>query len=96
MTADEQKHIDKIGLLTFERALAAASLCVRMDARLTGLDKLRGPLAHAAALRATGFRCRPIYPRVMMAHMGAAQAIIDDLLPKAEAAARVSIESMVA
>ena len=38
----------------WERALAAASLSVRLQPKLVGLDKIREPLAVRAALRATG------------------------------------------
>lgn len=52
MKRSEQQHIDSLG----ERraAIAAASLSIRQDSKLVGLDKIRGPMAIAAALKATG------------------------------------------
>lgn len=49
----ETDHMQKLGA-RWERAVAAATLSVRTDPKLVGLDKIRLPLAIAAALKATG------------------------------------------
>ena len=49
----EQTHIDGLGD-KWTRALAKASLSVRLNPKLVGLDKIREPLATRAALKATG------------------------------------------
>jgi len=53
-TSAEKAHIKKDGD-RFATALAFATLAVRQDGRLTGLDRIREPLAFKAALRATGY-----------------------------------------
>ena len=53
MKKTEQEHIKELGE-RWPAALAAASLSVRTNPKLVGLDKIRRPLAEAAALRATG------------------------------------------
>ncbi len=86
MKADEKAHVEKIGEKKFSDALAKASLCVRMDSRLTGIDKIREPLAYQAALEATGFERRrfTIGKKEIPAD---AMAVCEDLLTKARAAA---------
>jgi hypothetical protein len=86
MKANERDHIKAIGQSKFDAALAKASFCVRSDARLTGLDKIREPLAFEAALRATGFEHRA-FTLGKKEIPGDLMQIIDELLPKAEAAA---------
>lgn len=49
----ENDHIAALGD-KWPLALAAASMSVRLDPKLVGLDKIRGPLAISAALKATG------------------------------------------
>lgn len=64
MKAAEKLHIQTVGQTTFDRAFNAAMFKIKQDARLTGLDKLRGAIAEEAALRATGYQKRPlILPR---------------------------------
>lgn len=55
MKKDESNHIEAIGEAVFDAALAKATMAVRQDNRLIGLDKIRVPLAFEAALLATGF-----------------------------------------
>ena len=52
-TAKERDHIKACGDRWY-RALARTTEAVRRDARLTGLDGIRKPLAFRAALKATG------------------------------------------
>lgn len=59
MKAAERTHVEAIGESKFASALAKASMVIRMDSRLTGLDKIREPLALQAALEATGFEKKP-------------------------------------
>ncbi|MCZ7564714.1 MAG: hypothetical protein M5U08_13820 [Burkholderiales bacterium] len=93
MTSDERKHVERIGAAAWAAALARASLVVRSDTRLIGLDRIRAPLAHHAALRATGFLARPVFPKVVSAHMtGEMQRICDELLARAIAAAKPAAE----
>lgn len=49
----ERKHIETLGR-RWSDALAAASLSIRLNPKLIGLDKIRDPLALAATLKATG------------------------------------------
>jgi hypothetical protein len=49
----EERHIKSLGD-KWSRALAAASMSIRTDSKLVGLDKIRQPLAIVAALKATG------------------------------------------
>lgn len=86
MRADEKAHVAAVGEPKFNSALAKATMVVRMDGRLTGLDKLREPLAYQAAMEATGFERRgftigkkEIPPDCM--------AICEELLEKAREAA---------
>lgn len=58
MKANEKEHVAQIGEAKFQAALAKATMVVRTDSRLTGLDKIREPLAYQAALEATGFERR--------------------------------------
>jgi len=58
MKADEKAHVAEIGEARFNAALAKAAMVIRMDSRLTGLDKLREPLAYQAAMEGTGFERR--------------------------------------
>lgn len=53
LKTSEQEHIKALGH-NWSRVLAAASLSVRLDPKLVGLDKIRAPLAIRAALKATG------------------------------------------
>lgn len=54
LSKSEKEVIDGVGQETFAKALAAATLFVREDRRFVGLDKLRVPIAHTAALHACG------------------------------------------
>jgi hypothetical protein len=51
----ERSHIEQQGEF-FDAALAAATRSVRGDTHFVGMDKIRGPVAKRAALRATGFQ----------------------------------------
>lgn len=53
MTEKEREFI-KERSLDWARALAAASLSVRANNKLVGADRIRGPLAERAALKALG------------------------------------------
>ena len=53
MSKKTEDHIKTVGA-KWPAALAAASMSVRTNSRLVGLDKIRLPLAEQAALRATG------------------------------------------
>lgn len=91
LKADERDHVEAVGAKKFAEALAKTSMCVRMDSRLTGIDKIREPLAYEAALVATGFPPRGFslgrkeMPQDLM-------ALCDDLLAKAIAAAQTKTE----
>lgn len=54
MKAAERDHIEEFGEEKFERALIAARMEIRKSSKLVGLDKIREPLALAAAFHATG------------------------------------------
>lgn len=60
LTSAQQRHCDNAP--GFAKALAAASFVIRCDSRLTGLDKIRTPLAYHAALAATNFRDKADVP----------------------------------
>lgn len=49
----EELHIKALGE-NWPRALAIASLSIRQNSKLVGLDKIRDPMAVCAALKATG------------------------------------------
>jgi hypothetical protein len=89
----EQDHIKALGKRWHE-ALAAASLCVRSDPHLVGLDKIREPLAYQAAL--CGTRC-PDHPGgfVIPASAGpphqGIQEIVDHCFAAAAEIARIKI-----
>lgn len=87
LKADEKHHIEEVGESKFQAALAKATMVVRMDSRLTGLDKIREPLAFEAALVATGFLPRgfSIGKKEIPADC---MAVCEDLLAKATEAAR--------
>jgi hypothetical protein len=53
MMEKEKKFIKDAGA-KWHTALCAATMHVRMDNRFVGLDKVREPIAHAAALAALG------------------------------------------
>lgn len=54
LTGPEKSHIRAQGS-RFDAALARATMCVRSCDKLTGLDKVRAPIAWKAALKATGY-----------------------------------------
>lgn len=54
LTGAEKSHISAQGK-KFDDALARATMCVRSCGKLTGLDKVRAPIAWKAALKATGY-----------------------------------------
>jgi len=60
MKADEKLHIAMVGEAKFKSAYGKAMLCIKQDARLTGLDKIRMAIAEEAAFRATGYEKRPL------------------------------------
>lgn len=53
-TKKEKNHARAIGQ-RFDDALARATMLVRSSGKLTGLDKIRAPIAWRAALKATGY-----------------------------------------
>lgn len=54
MKKAEKEHIEAVGEC-WGRILIATTVAVRSSPRFTGLDKLRGPIAMQAALKAIGF-----------------------------------------
>jgi hypothetical protein len=82
----QNDHIKAVGRVKFELALANATMAVRSDNRLVGLDKIRVPLAFQAALEATGYPKQPFMlgRQEMSAEL---QAICNSILDKARAAA---------
>ena len=75
----------------FDKAVCAATLRVRQDNRLIGLDKVRRPLAEDAALAAIGY---PIGCCVLpgKANTGAIQPILDELFAAAREAALAALK----
>jgi hypothetical protein len=59
MKPSDQKHIDKVGLDVFNRAVGQAMVRLSQDARLLAATKLREDLAFEMALLATGAERRP-------------------------------------
>lgn len=88
MKANEKEHVAQIGEAKFQTALAKATMVVRTDSRLTGLDKIREPLAYQAALEATGFERRG-FSLGRKEIPADCMAICEDLLEKAREAAAV-------
>jgi hypothetical protein len=83
----EKRHIKDAGQ-RFNRALALATLCVRQDRRLTGLDRIREPLAYKAALRATGYEdARFVVPTAAGRPHAGINAIVAEVFDRAVAAA---------
>lgn len=90
----EQKHMDELGD-KFKRELAAASLVVRTNPKLVGLDKIREPLAIAAALNATGCPDHQgfVIPKEAGPPMPGIQDIVDTAFKDAIAAARETVHA---
>ena len=86
----EEDHITAVGLATFDAAHAKATIAVRSDGRLVGLDKIRKPLAFEAALLATGFPPRGFSLGKTIEMPADMQAICEETLKKAIDAAKVS------
>ena len=83
----EKDHIAAFGEERFAKVLAKTSMVVRQDSRLTGLDKIRIPLAFEAALCASGFPPRG-FSLGKTEIPEATMRICEDLLAKAIEAAQ--------
>jgi hypothetical protein len=89
MKKDEELHIETIGDEKFDAALAKATIEVRQDRRLVGLEKIRQPLAFEAALLATGFPRRGFSLGKGQTMTVEIMEICEEVLKKATDAAKV-------
>lgn len=84
----EKSHAKKLGS-AFDHALEIATMVVRSNNKLVGLDKIRAEIAWRAALKATGYP--GANPLSVPVHTGDdTQEIIDELFEKAVNAARAA------
>jgi hypothetical protein len=85
----EEQHIKSLGD-KWSRALAAASMSVRTDSKLVGLDKIRQPLAIVATLKATGAADRECFviPKNAGSFDYGIQEVVDAAFQAAVAAAQ--------
>ena len=87
MERDEKKFVEA-NFTSYRQAYGRAMLCIRSDARFTGLDKTRDTIAHEAALFALGFCHRPLkLPRTVGQNDQAFQAMCEEMLCRAAEAA---------
>jgi hypothetical protein len=92
----EQTHIDNLGT-KWESVLAAASLSIRKSPKLVGLDKIRCPMAVAAALNATGCPNHKgfVIPNEAGAPVYGIQEIVDGAFVAAVEAAKLKFAELV-
>lgn len=93
MSARAREMIERAGRDAYEKALGGAWLRLKADARFVGLDKIRGPIAKVAALRAIGDAEMPcaLLKRKKVIEHGMAEAL-EQLLDAATTAARDRLE----
>lgn len=92
LNKSEQDHIK--GCKRWNEALAAATMVVRTDPALVGLDKIRVPLAYHAALMATNCPDHPggfVIPKEAGRPHQGIQEIVDHCFATAVEIARVKI-----
>jgi hypothetical protein len=92
MSAEEETHIDKVGRERFTRAFDYAQLETRRDSHFAGLEKLRIAIAYEAALRATGFRERPLQLSRIGRNEPETQQIAESILERATTLACRALE----
>ena len=88
-----QTFVDGVGREKFDRALAAATLFVRGDRRFIGLQKVREPIAEAAAVNALGGNIIPDFLKKKNVAGTEADVEFRDFLAAATEHVKVAISS---